>query len=122
MTSATPSLASGSAWLCHFDRVQRALEFFLLQDLFLARNFANRAPGLRTLFCNICGAIITNLRRKTGHHCHGKPHSPAAPPLIRHDAAHPFLAETIAYVRQQAKLLEKTVDHHWHHHVELEIA
>src|SRR2546425_9565881 len=81
------------AWLGHFDRVQRALEFFLGQNFFLPCNFAHCASGLRTLFCNLRGAIITDLRRETGYHCHGKLYQLAAALFVRYDAAHTFLAE-----------------------------
>src|SRR5206468_12897485 len=61
-----------SARLSHFDRVQRALEFFLRQNLFLAGNFSNCPSGLGALLCNFSSPIITDFGGEAGHHRHGE--------------------------------------------------
>src|SRR5206468_921036 len=119
--SITPSAPARSARLGHFDRIKRALEFFLRQNPFLPSNFANGSPGFRALLFDFSGSIVPNLWRETGHHCHRKLHQFAAALFVCHDAAHAFLAENLDDVRQQSDRFEKIVCHHRHHHVELEI-
>src|SRR6266536_2874319 len=59
--SIPPSAFARPARLGHFDRIKRALEFFLRQNPFLPSNFANGLPGFRAFLCNFGGSIVPNL-------------------------------------------------------------
>src|SRR3982751_954850 len=84
-----------AAWLGHFDRIERLLQFFFRQHFLLASDFANGAAGFRALLRNLCGAIVTNPWSEARDHGHGKLDQLAATLFVCNNAAYAFVAAKI---------------------------